>query len=81
MKTVVAGKVSQQKALEQTFAEIRYLKELIERRTPVRVRLSDNQEVDGIVEFYDVGFLRLTREGEPNLFLYKHDIKYLYELV
>ncbi len=46
----------------------------------MRVRLSDNQEVDGIVEFYDTHFIRLTREGEPNLFLYKHDIKYLYEI-
>jgi len=80
MGTIVAGKVSQQKAPEQTLAEVRYLKQLIEQRTTVRVRLSDNQEVEGIVEFYDTGFLRLTREGEPNLFLYKHDIKYLYEL-
>jgi host factor-I protein len=76
----MAGKISQQKAPEQTLAEVRYLKELIEKRTPVRVRLTDNQEVDGIVEFYDAGFIRLTREGHPNLFLYKHDIKYLYEL-
>lgn len=76
----MAGKVSQQKAPEQTLAEIRYLKQLIEQRTPVRVRLSDNQEVDGVIEFYDTSFLRLTREGEPNLFLFKHDIKYLYEL-
>jgi host factor-I protein len=80
MGKTVAGKVSQQKAPEQTFAETRYLKELTERRTPVRVRLSDNQEVEGVVEFYDSGFLRLTRDGQPNLFLYKHDIKYLYEL-
>jgi len=80
MGTIVAGKVSQQKAPQQTLAEVRYLKQLIEQRTTVRVRLSDNQEVEGIVEFYDTGFLRLTREGEPNLFLYKHDIKYLYEL-
>ena len=80
MGTIVAGKVSQQKAPEQTLAEVRYLKQLIEQRTTVRVRLSDNQEVEGIVEFYDTGFLRLTREGEPNLFLYKHDIKYLNEL-
>jgi sRNA-binding regulator protein Hfq len=77
----MAGKVSQQKAPEQTLAEVRYLKELIEKKTPVRVRLTDNQEVDGVIEFYDAGFIRLTREGGlPNLFLYKHDIKYLYEL-
>jgi hypothetical protein len=42
--------------------------------------LTDNSEVAGIVEFYDTDFIRLTRENAPNLFLYKHDIKYLYEL-
>ncbi len=73
-------KISQQKAPEQTFAEVRYLKELIENKTPVRVKLTDDEVVDGVVEFYDAGFIRLTREGRPNLFLYKHDIKYLYEL-
>jgi host factor-I protein len=78
--TEVAGKVSQTKAPDQTFEEVRYLKHLIEAKVPVRVRLSDNQEVDGIVEFYDAHFIRITREGEPNLFLFKHDIKYLYEL-
>lgn len=76
----MAGKVSQQKAPEQTLAEVRYLKQLIENHTPVRVRLTDNEEVEGVVEFYDAGFIRLTRENGPNLFLYKHDIKYLYEL-
>jgi len=45
----------------------------------VNVRLTDNSEVKGTIEFYDVSFIRLTRVGEPNLFLYKHDIKYLYE--
>jgi host factor-I protein len=76
----VPGKVSQAKAPEQTLEEVNYLKLLIENRTPVRVRLSDNQEVDGVIEFYDTHFIRLTRDGEPNLFLYKHDIKYLYEI-
>ncbi len=60
--------------------EVNFLKRLIENRTRVRVRLSDNQEVDGVIEFYDTHFIRLTREGQPNLFLYKHDIKYLYEI-
>ena len=71
---------SKTKAPEQTLEEIKYLRELIEKRTPVRVRLSDNQEVDGIIEFYDTHFIRLTRDNGPNLFLFKHDIKYLYEL-
>jgi host factor-I protein len=76
----VAGKISNAKAPEQTFEEVNYLRRLIEDRVPVRVKLSDNQEVQGIVEFYDAKFIRLTREGEPNLFLFKHDIKYLYEI-
>ncbi len=74
------GKISQAKAPDQTFEEVKYLRHLIDDRVPVRVRLSDNQEVDGIVEFYDATFIRITRNGEPNLFLFKHDIKYLYEL-
>jgi len=76
----MAGKISQTKAPEQTFEEVKYLRRLIEEQKTVRVKLSDNQEVEGIVEFYDKNFIRLTRAGEPNLFLFKHDIKYLYEL-
>lgn len=76
----VAGKISQIKAPEQTFEEVTYLRQLIDNRTPVRARLTNDEEVEGIVEFYDASFIRLTRDGKPNLFLYKHDIKYLYEL-
>lgn len=76
----MAGKISSAKAPEQTFEEVKYLKRLIDDRVRVRVRLSDNQEVEGMVEFYDTNFIRLTRDGEPNLFLFKHDIKYLYEI-
>ncbi len=71
---------SKTKAPEQTFEEVRYLKDLSEKRTLVRARLTDNSEVEGVIEFYDVDFIRLTRDGQPNLFLYKHDIKYLYEV-
>jgi host factor-I protein len=71
---------SKTKAPEQTFEEPKYLRRLAETGTRVRVKLCDNQELDGTIEFYDEHFIRLTRDGEPNLFLYKHDIKYLYEL-
>ncbi len=74
------GKISSTKAPDQTFEEVKYLKRLIDDQVPVRVRLSDNQEVEGRVEFYDANFIRITRDGEPNLFLFKHDIKYLYEI-
>jgi len=75
----VAG-TSKTKAPEKTFEELRYLRRLSEERIPVRVRLTDNSELEGIVEFFDLSFIRLTRDGEPNLFVFKHDIKYLYEV-
>ena len=71
---------SKTKAPEQTFEEPKYLRQLAERRAAVRVKLADNQVLEGLLEFYDEHFIRLTRDGEPNLFVYKHDIKYLHEL-
>ena len=67
------------KAPEQTFEEIKYLRHLIENHTPVRIKLADNEEVRGVIEYYDKRFMRVTRDGEPNLFIFKHDIKYLVE--
>jgi host factor-I protein len=67
------------RAPEQTFEEAKYLKQLIEHNTRVRVRMEGGEEVAGIIENYDQSFLRLTREGEPNLFIFKHDIKYIQE--
>jgi host factor-I protein len=67
------------KAPEQTFEEIKYLKRLIENHTPICIKLADNEEVHGVIEYYDKRFMRVTREGQPNLFIFKHDIKYLVE--
>ena len=66
--------------VEQTFEETRYLKHLIERKIPVCVKLADNDVVTGTVEYYDQRFIRITRKDAPNLFIFKHDIKYLYEV-
>ena len=67
------------RAPEQTFEETKYLKRLIEAATPVRVKLADGEEVVGTIEYYDQSFIRLTRKGQANLFIFKHDIKYLLE--
>ena len=69
------------RAPEQTFEEAKYLKSLIENATPIRVKMEDGEEVVGIIEYYDQSFIRLTRKGEANLFIFKHDIKYLAEEV
>lgn len=69
-----------QRAPSRTLEETKYLKQLIEKKTPVMIRLRNNEEIAGIVEYYDSNFIRLTRDEEPNLFIYKHDVKYLYEM-
>jgi len=73
------NKSAKSRAPEQTFEEVRYLRRLIDDEIPVRVRLRNNEEVSGTIEYYDASFIRLTREDAPNLFIFKHDIKYLYE--
>ena len=73
-----AGKST--RAPEQTFEEIRYLKQLIEKGTTVRVKMMDGEEVTGVIEYYDQSFIRITRKGDPNLFIFKHDIKYIQEV-
>jgi len=74
-----SGGKSGTRAPEHTLEESKYLKRLIENGASVRVRLSNNEEVSGIVEYYDASFIRITRSGQPNLFIFKHDIKYLIE--
>ena len=67
------------RAPEQTFEEVKYLRRLIDDEIKVTVKLTDNQEVTGTIEYYDLNFIRLTRVDGPNLFIFKHDIKYLFE--
>jgi len=67
------------KPLEQTFEEPKYLKHLIDTQTRVTVKLDDDSVVTGTIEYYDAAFIRVTRDGEPNLFLFKHHIKYISE--
>ena len=52
---------------------------MIDDEIRVTVKLTDNQEVTGTIEYYDLNFIRLTRTDGPNLFIFKHDIKYLFE--
>lgn len=64
---------------DETFEEAAYLKRLVEERTPIVVRLRTNEEFAGVIEYYDASFIRLTRKQAPNLFIYKHEIKYMTE--
>ncbi len=62
---------------EETSAEAAYLRTLGEKQTPVAIKLRDGEVVEGWIEYYDKNMLRLTREHDPNLFIFKHDIVYI----
>ena len=61
------------------FTEGEYLQELAQSMKPVVVHLRSGEIFRGSIEYYDQSFIRLTRQGEPNLFIFKQDIKYFCE--
>ena len=63
----------------ETGQEALYLRSLSERKVLVSVKLRDGEIVKGWIEYFDDGMLRLTREGNPNLFIYKHQIRSITE--
>jgi host factor-I protein len=64
---------------EDTSEEAAYLKSLGEKQKPVSVKLADGEVLYGWIEYYDKNMIRLTREGQPNLFIFKHEILYIAE--
>ena len=63
----------------ETGQEALYLKSLSERQVPVTVKLRDGERVNGWIEYFDDTMIRLTREGKPNLFIYKQQIRTIAE--
>jgi host factor-I protein len=64
---------------DSTNQEVAYLKSLTEKQQPVTIKLVDGEMVRGWIEYYDRNMLRLTRDGQPNLFIFKHQIAYVEE--
>jgi sRNA-binding regulator protein Hfq len=64
---------------DQTHAENFYYLKQMQNRTPMVLVLKDGEELRGYIEWYDRTCLKLNREGEPNLLVYKDGIKYLYK--
>ena len=45
----------------------------------MNIKLRDGETVRGWIEYFDDSMLRLTREGQPNLFIYKNQIRTITE--
>ena len=63
----------------ETNAEIFYYKKQIDAHTPMVLVLLDGEEIEGTIEWYDRGALKVNRKGAPNLLVLKRNIKYIYK--
>jgi host factor-I protein len=66
--------------LGDTGQENLYLRSLSERKIQISVKLRDGERVRGWIEYFDDTMLRLTREEQPNLFIYKQQIQTISEV-
>jgi host factor-I protein len=57
-----------------TGQEALYLRSLSERQAMVMIKLRDGETIRGWIEYFDERMIRLTRDGHPNLFIYKTQI-------
>ena len=63
----------------ETNAEIFYYKKQIDAHTAMVIVLTDGEEIEGTIEWYDRGALKVNRKSAPNLLLLKRNIKYMYK--
>lgn len=64
---------------EQTNAESYYYLKQMAAKTPMVVVLNDGERINGWIEWYDKGCLKVNRDNGPNLLLPKASIKYMYK--
>lgn len=64
---------------EQTHAENFYYQKQMQSKTPMVLILQDDEEVHGVIEWYDKYCLKINRTGAPNVLIYKPSIKYMYK--
>ncbi len=63
----------------ETHAEIYYYKKQIDAHTSMVLVLQDGEEIEGTIEWYDRGALKINRRGAPNLLVLKRNIKYIFK--
>ena len=64
---------------ETTNAENFYYQKQMQSKTPMVVQLRDGEEIRGYIEWYDKSCIKVNRNGQPNLMIYKPAIKYMYK--
>ena len=64
---------------DQTNAENFYYLKQMQSKTPMTIVLKDGETLKGVIEWYDKTCLKVNRDGEPNLLVFKSNIKYMYK--
>ena len=64
---------------DQTNAENFYYLKQMQGKTQMTIVLKDGEVLKGVIEWYDKGCLKVNRDGEPNLLIFKSNIKYMYK--
>lgn len=59
-------------------AELFYLQKQIQSQTPMVIVLEDGERMEGCIEWYDRGALKIR--GRSKMLIYKSAIKYMYKL-
>jgi len=59
-------------------AELFYLQKQIQSQTPMVIVLEDGERLEGCIEWYDRGVLKIR--GRAKILIYKSAIKYMYKL-
>ena len=64
---------------EQTNAEEFYYLKQMAAKTPMVLLLKGGEEIRGWIEWYDRNAIKVNRQKEPNLLIFKHDIRYMFK--
>lgn len=64
---------------DQTNAEEFYYLKQMAAKTPMVVVLTNDEELQGWIEWYDKGAIKLNRNNGPNLLIPKHNIRYMFK--
>ena len=81
VKEQQAARRNQKKTVppEHTNAENFYYVKQMQSKTPMVIVLRDGETLHGVIEWNDKCCLKLNRDEEPNLLVYKPNIKYMYK--
>ena len=64
---------------DHTNAENFYYLKQMQSKTLMTIVLRDGETLRGVIEWYDKDCLKVNREGDPNLLVFKSNIKYMYK--